>query len=153
MSRHFARFCWLFWMMPSGRKGCTKSLIAIKKHKYVFSSGAICNITSIHDQFIFQTHNKNKIKTQLLWHCEAAWQDGGCHYDVIKWKHFPRCWPFVWGIHWSLVNSPHKGQWCVALVFSLICTWTNHWVNNKRCCRFEMPSHSLWHHCNGSNYE
>ena len=29
------------------------------------------------------------------------------------------------------VNSPHKGQWRTALVFSLICTWTNGWVNNR----------------------
>ena len=28
--------------------------------------------------------------------------------DVIKWKYFPRYWPFVRGIHRSLVNSPHK---------------------------------------------
>ena len=35
------------------------------------------------------------------------------HDDVIKWKHFPHYWPFVQGIHWSLVNSPYKGQlWC-----------------------------------------
>ena len=40
------------------------------------------------------------------------------HYDVIKWKHFPRYWPFVRGIHWSPVNSPHKGQWRGALMFS-----------------------------------
>ena len=33
------------------------------------------------------------------------------HDDVIKWKHFLRYWPFVRGIHRSLVNSPHKGQW------------------------------------------
>ena len=32
------------------------------------------------------------------------------HDDVIKWKHFPRSWPFVRGIHRSPVNSPHKGQ-------------------------------------------
>ena len=32
------------------------------------------------------------------------------HDDVIKWKHFPRYWPIVWGIHRSPVNSPHKGQ-------------------------------------------
>ena len=50
--------------------------------------------------------------------------------DVIKWKHFPRCWPFVWGIHRASVNSPHKGQWRGALMFSLICTWINGWVNN-----------------------
>ena len=34
-----------------------------------------------------------------------------CHDDVIKWKHFPRYWPFVRGIHRSPVISPHKGQW------------------------------------------
>ena len=30
------------------------------------------------------------------------------HDDVIKWKHFPRYWPFVWGIHRSLVNPPQR---------------------------------------------
>ena len=53
------------------------------------------------------------------------------HDDVIKWKHFPRNWPFVWGIHRSPVNSPHKGQWRGALMFSLICVWINDWVNNR----------------------
>ena len=52
------------------------------------------------------------------------------HDDVIKWKHFSRYWPFVWGIHRSPMNSPHKGQWRGALVFSLICAWINGWVNN-----------------------
>ena len=52
------------------------------------------------------------------------------HDDVIKWKHFPRYWPFVRGIHRSTVNSPHKGQWRGALMFSLICVWINGWVNN-----------------------
>ena len=32
------------------------------------------------------------------------------HDDVIKWKHFPRYWTFVRGIHRSPVNSSHKGQ-------------------------------------------
>ena len=27
--------------------------------------------------------------------------------------------------------SPHKGQWRRALMFSLICTWTNGWENNQ----------------------
>ena len=30
----------------------------------------------------------------------------------------------------SPVNSPHKGQWRRALMFSLICAWINGWVNN-----------------------
>ena len=38
---------------------------------------------------------------------------------------------FVWGIHQSPVNSPHKGQWRGTLMFSLICAWTNGCVNNR----------------------
>ena len=45
-------------------------------------------------------------------------------------KHFPRYWPFVRGIHRSPVNSSHKGQWRGDLMFSLIFTWINGWVNN-----------------------
>ena len=30
----------------------------------------------------------------------------------------------------SPVNSRHKGQWREALMFSLICTWINVWINN-----------------------
>ena len=37
----------------------------------------------------------------------------------------------VRGINWSPVNSSHKGQWRGALVFSLICTWTNGYANNQ----------------------
>ena len=48
------------------------------------------------------------------------------HNDIIKWKHFPRNWPFVQGIHRSPVNSLHKGQWHRALMFSFI------WALNKR---------------------
>ena len=29
------------------------------------------------------------------------------------------------------VNSPHRGQWRGALMFSLICAWINDWVNNR----------------------
>ena len=29
------------------------------------------------------------------------------------------------------VNSPHKGQWRGALMFSLICVWINGWVSNR----------------------
>ena len=53
------------------------------------------------------------------------------HDDVIKWKYFPRNWPFVWGIHRSPVNSPHKGQGRGALMFALIWGWINGWVNKR----------------------
>ena len=76
------------------------------------------------------------------------------HDDVIKWKHFPRNWPFVRGIHRSPVNSLDKGQWRGALMFSLICVWINDWVNNReagnlRRCRAHygvivMSRYSIW---------
>ena len=51
------------------------------------------------------------------------------------WRHqmetFPRYWPFVRGIHRSPMNSPHKGQWRGALIFSLICAWINGQENNR----------------------
>ena len=53
------------------------------------------------------------------------------HDDVIKWKYFPRYWPFVWGFHRLPVNSPHKGQWRGTLMLSLICAWTNGLVSNR----------------------
>ena len=55
-----------------------------------------------------------------------------------RWRHqmetfsaVPGYWPFVRGIHRWSVNSPHKGQWRGALMFSLICAWINCWVNNR----------------------
>ena len=65
------------------------------------------------------------LMTGVTWNQCIIWHD-----DVIKWKHFPRCWPFARGIHRSPTNSPHKGQWRGALMFSLICVWINDWVNN-----------------------
>ena len=52
------------------------------------------------------------------------------HDGVIKWKHYPGYWPFVRGIHRSPRNSPHRGRWRGALMFSLICAWINGWVKN-----------------------
>ena len=52
-----------------------------------------------------------------------------------RWRHqkatFSGYWPFVREIHPSPVNSPYKGQWRGALMFSLICAWINGWVNNR----------------------
>ena len=58
------------------------------------------------------------------------------HDDVLKWKHFRRYWPFMK----SPVTSPHKGQWCKALMFSLVCTWTNRWANNQDAGDFRRHS-------------
>ena len=65
------------------------------------------------------------------------------HDDVIKWKYFPRYWPFVREIHRGPVNSSHKDQWRGALMFSLICAWMNRWVNNR-----EAGDLRRYRHCN-----
>ena len=77
-------------------------------------------------------HSKHNIQTQS-WKVNST--DGemlSCHDDVIKWKHFPRYWPFVPGIHRSPLNSSYKGQWRGALMISFICAWINGWVNNRK---------------------
>ena len=63
--------------------------------------------------------------------------------DADQWKHKSSAsLAFVRGIHRSRwiphtkasevpVNSPHKGQWRGAFMFSLICVWINGWVNNR----------------------
>ena len=78
-----------------------------------------------------------------------GWTEGFLvHDDVIQWKHSPRYWPFVRGIHRSPVNSPHKAQRRGALMF---------WYDlrlNKRLSKqwwgwwFETPLRPLWRHCN-----
>ena len=74
----------------------------------------------------------------LIQQCMCCWQSHtrnnpaieNDHDDVIKWRHFPRYWPFVQGIHRSPVNSPHKGQLRGALMFSMTCALINGWVNS-----------------------
>ena len=86
------------------------------------------------------------------------------HDGVMKWKHFPHYWPFVRGIHRSPVNSPHKGQWRGALMFSLICVWIKGWVNRHEAG--DLRRHhahydisvmvisllNFWHHCSKPLY-
>ena len=52
--------------------------------------------------------------------------------EFIKWKHFPRYWPFVRGIHRSPVTSLNKGQWRGALMLTLSCAWINGRVKNRK---------------------
>ena len=52
------------------------------------------------------------------------------HDDVIKWKHFPRYWPFVRGIHRSPVNSHTKASDAELRSFLWSVLWIIGWVNN-----------------------
>ena len=77
------------------------------------------------------------------WHKDclvAEWHD-----DVIKWKHFPRYWPFVRGTHRGFpAQRPVTRRFDVFFDIHL----------NKRLSKqswgwwFEAPSLSLWRQCN-----
>ena len=76
------------------------------------------------------------------------------HDDIIKWKHFPRYWPFVRGIHRSPVNSLHKGQWHGAFDVFFDLRWINGWVNSHEAgdlgCRrahYDTTVMDGWSHC------
>ena len=46
-------------------------------------------------------------------------------------EHFPRNWPFVWGIHRDRWIPRTKASDDVFFDISLICAWINDWVNNR----------------------
>ena len=95
--------------------------------RYATLGGNEWKLTACEDEILRYAHCVFKVWLMLcLCLCSALCN----HDDVIKWKHFPRYWPFVWGIHRSPVNSPHKGQWRGVLMLYLICAWISGWVNN-----------------------
>ena len=84
------------------------------------------------------THNAQFTAKTLA---RAIWDK---NEDVIKWKHFPRYWPFVRGIH----RWPHKGS--VTRSFDVFFDLRLNKRLNKQSWGwwFETPSWSLWRHCN-----
>ena len=82
--------------------------------------------------------------SQELWFwfalcCVWLWFGNGLFYSYSSgvlswWRHrmeiFPALLALCAEIHRWPVNSPHKGQWRGALMFSLICAW-NGWINKR----------------------
>ena len=108
---------------------------------------AIYLICSYHISFVYISPVRID-KGCLLWIIGNVYEIQFAYDHVIKWKHFPRYWPFVRGIHWSPVNSPHKGPWRGALMFSLICALNKRLGKQSWGWWFETPSLSLWRHWN-----
>ena len=109
-------------------------------HGYAFES-VVCEIMTvvglmlieIYTMWYFREPSNDAVSTSqrsVPWETSLIASRWKIHDDVIKWKHFPRYSPFVRGIHRGPVNSPHKGQWRGALMFSFICTRINGLVNN-----------------------
>ena len=82
-----------------------------------------------------------ELTTVSCWCCiYAQWKVTWVLFENTRlkntwWRHqletFSALLAIMRGIHRSPVNSPHKDQWCGALMFSLICVWINGWVNNR----------------------
>ena len=109
--------------------GCTEMNRCTNTIWYCLGSAGMLNHTSVWKS---DSYSLYRITIGTI-HAHRAVKHGNrqnIYHDVMKWKHFPRYWPFARRIHRSSVNSPHKGQWRGALMFSLICVWINGWVNN-----------------------
>ena len=79
-----------------------------------------------------------RIRQRISWNCITMW------YVLYYATHWNRC---TWwrhqmkifftlraiceGNHRSPVDSPRKGQWRGALMYPLICAWTNDWETNQ----------------------
>ena len=68
----------------------------------------------------------NKVDVFILHVDDMAWHD-----DVMEWKHFPRYWPFVRGIHRSRWIPRIKTSEAELLFIFFIFVWINSWVNNR----------------------
>ena len=118
------------WNVHTENKQWCEYLQKFIHHEYKLQQTILMKLyRSYHNSIISTSYTY--CKTISGTQCYGWTTANGTHDDVIKWKHFPRYWPFVRGIHRWPVNSPHKGQWHRALMFSLICAWINSWVNNR----------------------
>ena len=99
-----------------------------------------------HFGYIYQTRDNQQECSKL-----SNWSSFRClllhpYDDVIKWNHFLRYWPFVRIFHRSPEDSPHKGQWRKALMFSLICAWTS--ISAKNRDTGDVRRHCAHYNCN-----
>ena len=69
------------------------------------------------------------------------------HDDVIKWKHFPRYWPFVRGGEFTGPPSQRPVTRSFGVFFDL--RPIKRFSKQSLRWWFETPSGSLWRHCNG----
>ena len=73
------------------------------------------------------------------------------HNDVIKWKHFPRCWPYVRefiGHRWIPLTKASATR-SIDVFFDL--RLDKRLSKQSRRRWFKPPSRSLWRHCNANS--
>ena len=120
----------------------------------------VAPVTDIDESNLYQTPTKNLEQSGEFggydaYHAVWWWRHQMETFSVLRafyadiWSHpghylvDPYTWPWspngqdhIWPWKFNdtaacTVKSPHKGQWCGALMFSLPCAWINDWVNNR----------------------
>ena len=98
---------------------------------------AVLCLSSINQQFSVMTSCWCQ-DTETFYSLLALWEGNPpvtdrfpLHDDVIKWKHFPRYWPFVRGIHRSGDFPAQRPVTRRFDLFFFICARINDWVNNR----------------------
>ena len=125
------------WLNPSHVAGTViGSLILLwRRQDFAFRNEPVihASVMCIGNKDFLKTPRQHGIILIITHHIDRFMCIEKCEIqdDVIKWKYFSRYWHFKRGNHRSMVDSPHKGQQCGALVFSVIFAWTNSWVNNR----------------------
>ena len=137
--------CLVFWVYGVTQSPSSRMRLLDGGHCHLIKS------TSIE----YQCHLPHKIDAIMVWYYLQHSNDEidtqiWIHDDVIKWKYFPRYWPFVRGIHRSPVNSPQRP---VTRSFDVFFDLRLHKRLSKQSWGwwFETPSWSLWRHCNVRN--
>ena len=81
--------------------------------------------TVVPNVLIWPIRQKNGLAPAERYHTMSTTVDS----EQAWWRHqieIFSAWPAI-----CAGNSPHKGQWRGALMFSLICVWIDDWVNNR----------------------
>ena len=73
------------------------------------------------DGVVQERHNSSALAMELRLSCTNP---------STRWHHQMETCVHCEGIHQWLVKSLNKGQWHGALMFALICAWTNSWASN-----------------------
>ena len=85
------------WVMPSTLL-CDRYYISMPQvvHNLNASLANVCHWKMSQVNLCLWT---DRVSTKTKWHQCRTWIKSMKHDDVIKWKQFPRYWPFVRGIH------------------------------------------------------
>ena len=124
-------------------KWCSILTIIFLIRAKIYASGS-CIVKCIRNRYTMRRTARQKLpiitqsnNQNIIWSANSIAQ---LHYSQMQtknawWRHqmetSSALLAFVRGIHRWPVKTPHKAQWQGALIFSLICAWTNGWVNNQ----------------------